>query len=145
MKVVFVDFDGVLNSFASHRLASGETFSAAACGNLNVILEAVPELKIVVSSAWRIWGLEKMREILEKNGIDKSRVIDITGDEKGSRGYQIQCWLDRNPGVTNIVILDDDSDMDHLMNKLVKTNSFIGLTETGAKQAIKVLKAPLKG
>jgi hypothetical protein len=145
MKIIFLDFDGVLNNFTSHRLCTGDTFSAVACENLNKILEAVPEAKIVVSSAWRMWGLKRIKEILAKNGIDETKVIDITGDEKGFRGYQIQCWMDRNPGVTNLVILDDDSDMCELMNKLVKTNSFIGLTETGAKQAIKVLKAPLKG
>lgn len=142
MKVLFLDIDGVLNNFADRNF--GEKFSSAACQNLNELLKLEPELKIVISSAWRIWGVEYMKSILHKNGVDSSRIIDRTGDENGKRGYQIQCWLDRHPEVTNIVILDDESDMEHLMSKLVKTSSFIGLTSKEVKQAVKVLKKPLK-
>lgn len=149
MKVLFLDFDGVINTFGSHsssiqRGTDPELFSPAACSNLNSLLHKVPELKVVVSSAWRMWGLDHVKKILEKNGIDSSRVIDITGNERGVRGYQIQCWIDRNPGVTNIVIIDDESDMDNLMNKLVKTSSFIGLTSKDVDLALDVLKTPLK-
>ena len=140
MDIVFLDFDGTINTFSA-----GDNFSQAACANLNLLLKQVPEAKIVVSSSWRMWGLPKMKEILAKNGIDKEKVVDITGDERGIRGYQIQCWLDRNSKVNHIVILDDESDMGDLMKYLVKTNSFIGLTEADVKQAVEVLKTPMKG
>ena len=86
-----------------------------------------------------------MRKLLDKNGIKGalSRVIDITGKENGIRGYQIQCWLDRNPGVTNMVILDDESDMGPLVTKLVKTNSYVGLTSTDADKAVDELNKPI--
>lgn len=141
MKVLFLDVDGVLNNF--HQRNFGEVFSSPSCAALNTIIQAVPDLKIVISSAWRIWGLKYMQNLLTKNGIERADeiVIDLTGREQGIRGYQIQCWLDRNPGVTSFVILDDESDMGELMNKLVKTNSFVGLTTTEAEKAIELLKA----
>lgn len=141
MKVLFLDFDGVLNNFNTRKF--GEIFSEAALKSLNSLLKKEPELKIVVSSAWRMWGLTYLRKVLGNNGVDASKVIDITGDEQGNRGHQIQCWLDRNPGVTGMVILDDESDMGSLVNKLVKTNSFVGLTSTEVDHAVEVLKKPM--
>lgn len=142
MKVLFLDFDGVLNNFSSRNF--GEIFSPSTCKNLNSLLKKVPDLKIVVSSAWRMHGLKYCKAILKKNGINSEKVIDITGNEPGVRGHQIQCWLDRNPGVTNMVIIDDESDMGELVNKLVKTSSFIGLTSKEVALAVEVLKKPIK-
>jgi hypothetical protein len=143
MKVLFLDIDGVLNNF--HQRNFGETYSPPACDALNSIIKRTPGLKIVISSAWRRWGTKYMRDVLKKNGIIDAEtiVIDCTGDEHGPRGDQIQFWLDRNPGTTNMVILDDESDMGKLMNKLVKTNSFVGLTSSDADKAVEMLKKPI--
>lgn len=137
MKVLFLDFDGVINPH-SHR-ADGAMFSKAACKNLNLLLKKVPELKIVVSSSWRIHGLSAVKDILKSNGIDVKRVIDITGDEKGIRGNQIKAWLDRHKKVSNFAILDDDSDMGELAPRLVKTNGFVGLTESEVNKVVELL------
>lgn len=144
MKVLFLDIDGVLNNFKDRNF--GETFSAPCCDALNSILDRVPDLKIVISSAWRMWGVEYMKGVLDKNGVKDTdnRVIDVTGQENGIRGYQIQCWLDRNTDVTNIVILDDESDMGPLGNKLVKTNKYIGLTSSHADKAVEIVNTPIK-
>lgn len=140
MKVLFLDVDGVLNNY--HMRNFGEAFSQPSCDALNTILERVPDLKIVISSAWRIWGREYMQKILVKNGVSLSqgKVIDITGQEQGIRGYQIQCWLDRNPGVTKFAILDDETDMGPLLDRLVKTNGYVGLTSAEADKVVDLLK-----
>jgi hypothetical protein len=140
MEVLFLDIDGVLNNV--HRHTFGGQLATPCCDALNSILDRVPNLKIVISSAWRMWGTDFMRKHLEKNGIKDAatRVIDITGNEQGIRGYQIQCWLDRNPGVTKFVILDDESDMGPLLDRLVKTSSYVGLTSTDADKAVDLLK-----
>lgn len=138
MKILFLDIDGVLNNFKERNF--GEKFSPAACGNLKDLLNRVPDLKIVISSAWRIWGLEYMKKVLENNGIPSSRIIDVTGREVGIRGHQIQCWLDKNPEVTAFAILDDETDMGNLMDKLVKTSSYIGLTSKEVDLAVEVLE-----
>lgn len=138
MKVVFLDFDGVINVFSN--LSIDGRFSKVCCQHVNSLLKEFDDLKIVVSSSWRLSGLNEVRKILNLNGIDPERVIDITGDEKGDRGHQIQCWLDRNSGVESFVIIDDESDMGELITKLVKTNSFIGITSSDVKKAASILK-----
>ncbi|MCX9024639.1 MAG: HAD domain-containing protein [Candidatus Methanoperedens sp.] len=141
MKVLFLDFDGVLNSYKDRNF--GREFSKAPCENLNTLLERIKDLKIVISSAWRHLGLEECKEVLKENGINTDRVIDITGDERGERGHQIQCWLDRNPGVTGMAIVDDESDMADLKSKLVKTNGFIGLTSKHVDEIVETLDKPM--
>ena len=58
------------------------------------------------------------------------------------RGLEIQKWLDDNPQGENVVfvILDDDSDMEHLMDRLVQTDHEFGLTQEDAGKAILMLK-----
>ena len=55
------------------------------------------------------------------------------------RGLEIQKWLDKNPGVDKFIILDDDSDMVHLMSHLLQTDGEFGLTNEIADEAIKRL------
>lgn len=118
-------------------------FSKSACNHVQSLLERVPSLRIVISSHWRVYGLEACKKILEHNGIDSSRVVGITGDTKedgkGDRGYHIEKWLKDHPEVVNFVIIDDESDMGNYLNKLVKTNPFIGLTEKDIESAFKIL------
>jgi hypothetical protein len=134
MKVIFLDFDGVLipgdGSFA---------FSKTACKNLNSLLKQVPDLKIVISSSWRSAGIESVKKTLSNNSIDASRVIGATGDEKGERGVQVQAWLDRHPEVAHFVCLDDNTDFSNMMDHLVKTNRSVGLTEADVKKALDIL------
>ena len=143
MKVLFLDIDGVLNNFKDRNF--GEKLSGPACQALNTIIDRVPDLKIVISSSWRLWGTDYMAKLLDKNGVKDalSKVIDCTGNEQGMRGYQIKCWIDRNPSVTNIVILDDESDMGPLLDKLVKPNRYIGLTTADADRAVELLNTPI--
>lgn len=138
MKVLFLDFDGVLNPFGKGMTMD---FSPAACHNLNTLLKQHEDLKIVVSSAWRHKGYEYVREVLGKNGIDRDRVIDITPEGKSmNRGQHIQKWLDDNLHHGPFVIIDDEShSMDDLLKYLVKTNSWVGLTEADVRLANEIL------
>lgn len=79
-------------------------FCTIACANLEYVLEEVPDAYIVVSSVWRSWGMEYLKKILARNGIDPSRVKGRTGSwervpseaelgRKAERGDQISAWL----------------------------------------------------
>lgn len=114
-------------------------FCPIACSNLQYILDECPDARIVVSSTWRSWGIPWLKRILGKNGIDTSKIIDVTGYERGIRGVQIKAWLNRNPEVKQFAILDDDSDMGELMDSFVKIDNQIGLTIRNARQAIKLM------
>lgn len=137
MKVLFLDFDGVIFTFGNYN------FSPSACKNLNLLLSKEPELKIVVSSSWRHLGIDQVKKTLKANGIDSSRVIDITGNEPGPRGNQVQAWIDSHSEVTSFVAMDDEADYPNVMDRLVKTNPYVGLTEADVDKAIEILKKPI--
>ena len=127
MRVVFLDFDGVLNTEKSY--SSTGDFSKAACKNLAKLLELDENLKIVVSSSWRSKGLKKVTEILKNNGIDPGRVFDTTDHtHKDDRGHHIERYLDSHKDIKHYVILDNKADMDKIRDHLVQTNPIVGLT-----------------
>lgn len=61
----------------------------------------------------------------------------------GLRGHEIQDWLrhraERRDDVEAFVIIDDDSDMDHLLPKLVKTTCATGLLDEHVEAAARLL------
>jgi hypothetical protein len=131
MRVLFLDFDGVIH-------IAGK-FSKAACKNLSKLLDADPELKIVISSSWRHKGLKYCKEALEENGVDSTRVIDRTDLKTGDRGKHIERWIAENKP-THFVIIDDHNHMDKVKDRLVQINPFVGLTSGDNKKALDILK-----
>lgn len=145
MKVVFLDFDGVLNSEASCiEFQSPYVLDHSCMRALNHIIKET-EACIVVSSTWRIGkSLRGLTDILLTAGLTLgTRVFDVTPVLHVKRGLEIQKWLDqaKETGieVEAFVIIDDDSDMEHLLPYLVKTNNMDGLIWSKAKEAIKLL------
>ncbi len=135
MNVIFLDCDGVINTRMwdenKKRLryffpSDGKCNNRTAVEWVNVLGEEV-DAKIVVSSTWRNVGLDEMKGILANSGL-RLEVIGITPSLKGDRGLEIQAWLDENPYVDKYVILDDDADMAHLMDHLVRCDHEYGFT-----------------
>lgn len=110
-------------------------FCPIACSNLQEILDECPEAKIVVSSVWRSQGVWWLKKILNRNGIDGSRIIGRTGHGGKHRGDQIKAWM-KDKKVHSYVILDDDSDMGNIKHKLVQTSYLHGLQFKDAQRAI---------
>lgn len=140
MKIILMDWDGVICPFGKTSLADKAIVKAV--DNFKAFLTKEPTVKIVLSTAWRQHGMAYCKRFLEGLGIDPDRVVGMTGDERGDRGYQIQLYLNRHPEVKQFVIVDDNSDMGDLTHKLVKTNSFVGFTEKDIDLAIEVLNKP---
>jgi hypothetical protein len=134
-RIIFLDFDGVIVT-AHDRYTNGDQYCVF---QLNRITDST-EAKIVVSSSWRIGRtVEELRELLKLWGVT-AECIDKTPRNWGkSRGDEIQEWLDKNP-VDSFVILDDDSDMVHLHNSLVKCHHIHGLDDDQVDQAIEILQ-----
>jgi hypothetical protein len=141
MKIIFLDFDGVVNPLTFHHSSAG--FSPKACANLQMILTKDPQARIVVSSSWRRWGLAKVREILKENGIDSTKVIDITEEKGGwlpdNRAGQISNWLADHKNVKEFIVLDDYP-MPKLADHYVKCNGYVGLTEKDVEIALRMLE-----
>ena len=132
-KICYLDIDGVLFVYGTYN------FSKAACNNLKKLLEQVPDLKIVICSSWRHLGMDSVKKTLDFHGIDKDRIIGCTGNEGPPRGLEVRLWMDRNPSVTNYVIIDDEQEFPGLEDHLVRPNGYVGLTSDDIKKAIEIL------
>lgn len=118
MKVIFLDFDGVLNSEASFRMEARrknnhiqDSLSAVCCSNFQFILDQDADVKVVISSTWRkMHTLVELGNILNSYGITAKVIGKTPVTLTGNRGHEINLWLEDNPNVTKFVIIDDDSD-----------------------------------
>ena len=129
-RITFLDFVGVLNSSKSVERGAikGGMLQVDPWHvvHLNEIV-ARSGAKVVVSSTWRLGRtVEELQKILDDAGF-KGEVISMTTNVWNRRGNQIQSWMDRFGKPDEFVILDDDSDMEHLMERLVRTNGQKGL------------------
>lgn len=79
MKIIFLDFDGVLNTEAwqrhclTRRLSTedrfGPVFDPEAVANLSSIIAAVPDVGIVITSSWKWEGEENMKQLWQERGL----------------------------------------------------------------------------
>lgn len=168
MKVIFLDFDGVLNSTQSMiywRRELGkkkykktqraiDRFCPIAVSNLNYIFESIKKLKIVISSSWRHGrDLETLKQILKDYGFNYSqRVIGTTptvlrgfnGDE---RDFEILEWLEENKDkhIEQWAAIDDIdyfSENKEFEGKFFKTSEDMGLTMMETRRIIKYFGGP---
>lgn len=151
LNVIFLDFDGVLNIPPYiGRDNFGHIFNNSCIHNLDTIIKKTGA-KIVISSTWRMDGIEVMKEMWVKRNLPgevigctpKTYVENIT--ESGlilvhsTRGAEIQEYIDIND-IENYCIIDDDSDMlPSQMDNFVKCNFKTGLTKSLADLAIDIL------
>jgi hypothetical protein len=169
MKVIFLDFDGVLNSHQSFNFwhnkrdqqkwenelyeewqgslkeYMAQEFCPIALNNMENVIRSAPEVKVVISSTWRLGEtVESLRAILAPAKLLSQAVIDVTPRFPGKeRGLEIQNWLDRHPEVTDYVIIDDDSDMlDSQKDHFVHTNTLHGFQYGDMMWALKILGEP---
>lgn len=172
MRVIFLDFDGVLNSHQSFNFWHNkrdqkkwenelfeswkgslyeylaQEFCPIALNNLEDLFRKVPDLKIVVSSTWRLRNdIEDLKKILAPAKLVSAAVIDVTPHFRGrpvgqnSRGHEIQDWLDRHSEVTNYVIIDDNSDMlSSQKENFVHTSTLHGFQYGDKLWALRILK-----
>lgn len=168
MKLLFLDFDGVLNSEQStlmHWRKGGkkgifvteEHMCPISCSNLQWLMDCCPDVNIVISSTWRVFNsLEELRKILlEHCGIAPERILGVTPNLVPSveRGIEVQAWLDRHTTVpehsvlaptftvSDFMIVDDEGDMAHLTDtNFVKTDYKLGLTINDARVLIERFK-----
>lgn len=136
-RLIFLDVDGVLTCGLL-----GYKFDPFCVAQLNRIVE-MTGAKVCLSSTWRLFP--DCFELLQSEGVKAEfvgktrRLQPKAGKSSALRGDEIQAWLDENPGWRSFVILDDDSDMEHLMPRLITTDTKIGLTRKDADRAIRLL------
>jgi hypothetical protein len=157
MKVIFLDFDGVVVCMPVEydKTSTGRKVHALnrdAVSHLNAIVAATGA-HVVVSSTWRI-GRPRPHLLgyLRRAGF-LGYVVDVTPElfedqgRRVERGHEIQAWLAAHPGeIESYVVLDDDADKGPLPAErwvLVEQGWFKGgLTAEHAQSAIAALSVP---
>ena len=167
MKVVFLDFDGVLNTEnyqAKLRQEGkpqwddfGQIFDPEAVKNLKMILDTVPDAIIVINSSWKLEGMDavnamwKARHLPRKiHSATPDYVPDLTSIDLddydniamlAGKGNAVKLWLEQNaPKGCTYVILDDMSDfLPEQEEHLICTDPSVGITMENAMKAIRLL------
>jgi hypothetical protein len=146
--VLFLDIDGVLNTFGSQPNGGLLDMQPDKIRRLERILDAV-QTDVVLSSTWRMFpgSLARAREMMDSIGYE---FIDQTPEApRGAwlytalpRSGEIKLWLQHHPERTRFVVLDDDVGPGEFPpENLVITDGFDGaLTEEKADEVIRKLR-----
>ena len=150
--IIFLDFDGVVEtiywekdtdgswSFNVHKSGREELNNKQAIGWLNELYNKVP-YDVVISSTWRMgMSTDKLQELLIKSGFNPAiKVLGKTPVLYQQRGLEIQKWIDTAEFKGKFIIIDDDSDMCHLLPLLVRCDCQLGFTIYDYQKALKLL------
>jgi hypothetical protein len=141
MKVLFLDIDGVLNC-ESTKEKIGERggifvamhgLDARLVKRLKDWLALHPDVKVVISSTWRLD--ERMLEIVAETIL----FIDIT-QTMANRQTEIIDWLQRHEGVTHFAILDDIAQFNaNFRHHFVQTSYVHGLRDKDLRRIEDIL------
>lgn len=166
-KIIFLDFDGCLNSTdwairvkaaAGKKVKFWNMLDEVAVARVNKIIEGTGA-KVVVSSSWRCFSdtntVPLLQDLLNKFGF-AGEVIGMTpihsicehepfDCDDAHRGHEIQAYLRDTYQEPNtrppFIIIDDSRDMEPLMDRLVRTDGQEGLQDIHVAQAIALLNA----
>ena len=144
MKVIFLDFDGVLS-------ADPIKCDFGLVPNLNAIFDQTGA-GIVFSTSWRYaYTIAQMAQMLRDHGLELSVPVlgqtPITRGENGctvmaSRCAEVRQWLGANPRIENFVIIDDTVFADFPRSHTVECLWGHGLTTQKAEEAMVILNGP---
>lgn len=145
MKVIFLDFDGVINSFQS------ELVDPECVGILSAVIEET-DAKIVVTSMTRYPVLEgkisyEESELyrdyirtLESYGIEIYDLLPCIGKNKE---VEINAYLKQHPNISEYLILDDDYFYHSLLGHEIFIDFESGLPISAFPTAIDILNGKL--
>ena len=171
-RYLFLDIDGVLNtmSYSDYLVAhdkhecdeDGALFDPEAVANLASIIEGVPDVKIIISSTWRLKGWEWMNRLWEKRQLPGTifsftPVLEVVcfvdkikrNDSRsiypyGTRALEINEWLrlyaNNNLLSYKYAILDNYNDfLDMQQKHVVITDPNYGITKEAVVQVLEIL------
>ena len=171
-RYLFLDIDGVLNtmSYSNYLIdhdeddvdEDGALFDPKAVTNLANIINKIPDVKIIISSTWRLKGWEWMNRLWEKRQlpgsidsftpvlevvcfVDKINRKDTSSVYPyGTRALEVNEWLrlytGQNPFSYKYVILDDFNDFLIMQQEhVIITNPNFGITKEDVVKALEIL------
>ena len=171
-RYLFLDIDGVLNTirFSNYLIdhdedevdEDGALFDPEAVNNLACIIENVVDLRIIISSTWRLKGWEWMQRLWKKRKlpgaiysftpvlevvcfVDKINRKDSTSVYPyGTRALEVNEWLRLYAGQNSLsykyVILDDFNDFLVLQQEhVIITDPNLGITKEDVVKTLELL------
>lgn len=156
MKIIFLDFDGVIDTeYYSYILYEagkpiadehGLLFDPECVKNLKYIIDNTGA-DIVVSSTWKDdMSYEEILDMWKDRGLP-GFVTDVTPTTaEHHRGDEIDAWLKECPTECNYIIIDDLDACnfnEHQIPRLLIVNPLFGLDEYTAERAIRKLNGEL--
>lgn len=167
MKVLFLDFDGVLNTEDYQKKLReegekqydeyGQIFDPTAINNLKYVLEAIPDVRLVINSSWKLEGFDRINELWRARklpgilyGVTPDYVPDLSKYDLSNdnniemlacKGYEVKQWLNENaPNGCRYVIFDDVPDfLPEQVPFLICTDPSKGITKEDSTRAIRIL------
>lgn len=150
--ILFLDFDGTMiptlfsafykqlnrvNQDIRPEDGYGEFFAPHCVASLADMTRA-QYFDIVITSRWKLdMRLGRLQQMWKARGYP-GNVLDVTPDLPGSRGEEIQAWLNQHP-VDSYVILDDMGPSMFLPEqraRLVMCDQTVGLTPAQAEEVL---------
>ena len=141
IKVLFLDIDGVMVTRKELSEGTPYKFNPDITKMFEDFLTQYPDIKVVLSSAWRK-NETVFNKINHNSRLIYRRIIGRTGSHNSGRGEEIKAWLDDYyKEVTHYVIVDDD--VFDMLNEqkpyIVQTNGFDGGLKPEHIEQIKVI------
>mgnify|MGYP001375937908 CR=1 FL=1 len=130
-KVIFLDIDGVMNSFSTRPQDPRglvDFLDPANVAVLNAVVEGSGAV-VVVTSTWRLtMPFAELRATFAAAGC-VAEIVDVTPDIDGPRrGVEVEAWLAAQvEAPARFVVIDDDFEMPAFPEKLVRTRKLHGL------------------
>ena len=148
--LIFLDIDGVMlpaNSWRKPEILEDGfmNFSQAATIALQKIISETTGDIILTTSHKSKYSINKWKNIFKNRNIIANNFSKLPENTLHlNRKDEILNWLNANNIYDNFIIIDDDKSLNELpvtiKDKLIQTNSSIGLTEQIAENTLKTLK-----
>lgn len=149
INVIFLDVNGVLNStkklidlyIETGKPHSGINypFDEVCMNNLKYLVEETNSY-LIISSSWRkrVDKKERLLEELRKYDLDK-RIIGYT-KILGPKLDELKNYILLFSNNINFIVLDDDKRLESMVDNLIITNSYYGLSKENVDTGIRLLK-----
>lgn len=144
-KFIFLDIDGVLNS--QNKIEKNKKYKHNQSNDIDPILVKVlnklikeSDCEIVISSSWRVLGIDLLNSIFEEVGICKS-IYGLIGYTRSDRGIDIKNYIYKN-NIENYVVIDDDmcTIIGHIPNtRLCPIDFNIGISDINISRCVSIL------
>jgi hypothetical protein len=151
--LVLLDIDGVMVPAAGWKTPEilGDGFPMFSQNAINALKELITaDATVVLTTSHKsIYTLDEWSRIFKLRGIEIEKLERLgNNDENLSRRDEIIKWFHLNNTKDDFIILDDDKSLNSLpaflKNRLVLTNSLVGLTSEHASQAKLIMKGSLQ-